>query len=89
MKDKINNFKRMQEEDEAFHKGPMEEIKRSIDANVNAANHAGHVFDIFLTKIIHTITHFAGGKDDAPPQPSAGPEGRHNPENNQGPGGGR
>ncbi len=79
----------MQEEDEAFHKGPMEEIKRSIDANVNAANHAGHIFDTFFTKIVHTFTHFAGGQEAEPPHPSASPEGGHNHENDQGPGGGK
>jgi len=74
MADKINNFKRLQDEDEQTLLPHKQEVKNVLDKNINNIHHAENLFDHFFTKIAHTIVHFAGGKDDNLPNPSDPPK---------------
>jgi hypothetical protein len=59
----VNNFKRLQEENEEIYKKQHEErVKGGILSSLSAFRMVGHVLDMYLPKIFNLFIVAAGGK---------------------------
>ena len=61
-----NNFRKLEDEDELIFRLRGEKIKHQLDNKVEHYHNAAGVFDLFFTKIGHSVTMLLGGTGTPP-----------------------
>jgi len=68
----MNNFKKLQEEEEEAYKKNVDNLKVKIDGNMNTLGVFSAVVDMYFSKVINYVVSLSGGtiEDDAKDQKS-------------------
>jgi len=87
----VNNFKRLQEEDERIYREQHEEkVLNSLLSSLNAFRLVGQMMEMYLPKIFEIFVIAVGGRVDDKPQPPSGSlppsQGPDSPNGKRGPG---
>lgn len=66
----MNNFKKLQEEEEEAYKKNVDNLKVKIDGNMNTLGVFSAVVDMYFSKVINYVVSLSGGtiEDDAKDQ---------------------
>lgn len=57
----VNNFKKLEEEQEEAYSETVNKIKGSIDSNMNSVSSITNIIDLYFSKLISYLVNMGGG----------------------------
>jgi len=58
-----NSFKELQEETNEVYKDNLNNVKKSVDGNINSMAFITNIIDVYFAKVISYVVNLSGGKD--------------------------
>ena len=63
----MNNFKKIEEENEELYSNKLKDVKTKIDSNMNVLGVFSTVIDMYFSKVINYVVNLSGGELDENP----------------------